>query len=82
MVQLVSHKNPRRDANLRELGEKLNAAMLSLSEEHRAVVAMHDIQGMPHEEIARVLNCNPGTVRSRLYYARQQLQALLSDFLR
>ena len=82
LVQLISHKNPRRDVNLRELGEKLNEAMLKLSEEHRAVVTMHDIQGMPHDEIARVLECNPGTVRSRLFYARQQMQAWLSDFLR
>ncbi len=82
LVQLISHKNPRRDVNLRELGEKLNEAMLKLSEEHRAVVTMHDIQGMPHDEIARVLECNPGTVRSRLFYARQQLQAWLSDYLR
>jgi RNA polymerase sigma-70 factor (ECF subfamily) len=82
LVQLISHKNPRRDVNLRELGEKLNEAMLKLSEEHRAVVTMHDIQGMPHDEIARVLQCNPGTVRSRLFYARQQMQAWLSDFLR
>ena len=81
LVQLISHKNPRRDANLRELGERLNAAMLKLSEEHRTVVTLHDIQGMPHDEIAQILECNPGTVRSRLFYARQQLQAWLSDFL-
>ncbi|MEI2685562.1 MAG: sigma factor-like helix-turn-helix DNA-binding protein [Cypionkella sp.] len=39
------------------------------------VVVLHDIQGMPHEEIARIMDCNTGTVRSRLFYARQQLQA-------
>ncbi len=82
LVQLISHKNPRREVNLRELGESLNAAMLKLSEEHRAVVTMHDIQGMPHDEIAQILHCNPGTVRSRLFYARQQMQAWLSDYLR
>lgn len=82
LVQLISHKNPRRDINLRELGERLNAAMQKLSEEHRTVVTLHDIQGMPHDEIARILECNPGTVRSRLFYARQQLQAWLADFLR
>jgi RNA polymerase sigma-70 factor (ECF subfamily) len=82
LVQLISHKNPRREVNLRELGEKLNASLLRLSEEHRAVVTMHDIQGMPHDEIAQILHCNPGTVRSRLFYARQQLQAWLSDYLR
>ncbi len=82
LVQLISHKNPRRDINLRELGERLNAAMQKLSEEHRTVVTLHDIQGLPHDEIAKILECNPGTVRSRLFYARQQLQAWLADFLR
>jgi len=46
------------------------------------VVTMHDIQGLPHDEIAAIMKCNPGTVRSRLYYARQQLQAWLSDFIK
>jgi RNA polymerase sigma-70 factor (ECF subfamily) len=82
LLQLISHKNPRRDVNLRELGERLNEAILKLSDEHRTVVTLHDIQGMPHEEIAQILQCNPGTVRSRLFYARQQLQAWLSDLLR
>ena len=64
-----------------ELHRRLNESMLKLSEEHRAVVTMHDIQGMPHDEIAKVLGVNPGTVRSRLFYARQQLQAWLSDLV-
>jgi len=82
LIQLISHKNPRRDVNLKELGERLNEAMQRLSDEHRTVVTLHDVQGMPHDEIAQILQCNPGTVRSRLFYARQQLQAWLSDFLR
>lgn len=82
LVQLVSNKTPRREVNLRELAERLNEAMQKLSEEHRTVVTLHDIQGMPHDEIAGILECNPGTVRSRLFYARQQLQAWLSDLLK
>jgi RNA polymerase sigma-70 factor (ECF subfamily) len=82
MVALVSHNTPHRDARLAELQEKLNAAMLKLSEVHRMVVVLHDVQGMPHEEISKILECNVGTVRSRLFYARQQLQALLSDYLK
>jgi len=81
LVALVSEHTPRRDAALSELQEKLNAALLKLSEPHRLVVTLHDIQGMPHEEIARIMECNVGTVRSRLFYARQQLQAWLSDYL-
>lgn len=82
LVALVSDKTPYRDAGLSELQDRLNAAMLKLSEPHRLVVTLHDIQGLPHEEIAKIMECNVGTVRSRLFYARQQLQALLSDFLK
>lgn len=80
-VELMSHVTPRREVGLMELQEKLNEAMQKLSEPHRAVVAMHDIQGMTHADIAKVMKCSEGTVRSRLFYARQQLQALLSDYL-
>lgn len=82
LVALVSDKTPRRDMNLVELQEKLNAAMQKLSEPHRLVVTLHDVQGLPHEEIAKIMDCNIGTVRSRLFYARQQLQAHLSDYLK
>ena len=82
LVALISDKTPRRDANLAELHEKLNAAMQRLSEPHRMVVTLHDIQGMSHEDIAKIMDCNIGTVRSRLFYARQQLQAYLSDYLK
>jgi RNA polymerase sigma factor (sigma-70 family) len=80
-VALVSEKTPRREASLHELQENLNMALQKLSEVHRMVVTLHDIQGLPHEEIARIMECNAGTVRSRLFYARQQLQAYLSDYL-
>lgn len=81
IVAFTSDRTPRRDIDLGELQEKLNAALLKLSEVHRMVVVLHDIQGLPHDEIATIMDCNPGTVRSRLFYARQQLQAYLSDYL-
>jgi RNA polymerase sigma-70 factor (ECF subfamily) len=82
LVALVSEKTPRREVNLIELQEKLNEAMQKLSESHRLAVTLHDIQGLSHEEIAKIMGCNIGTVRSRLFYARQQLQAYLSDYLK
>ena len=82
LVALISDKTPRREAGLAELQEKLNAAMQKLSEPHRLVVTLHDVQGLSHEEIAKIMDCNAGTVRSRLFYARQQLQAYLSDYLK
>jgi RNA polymerase sigma-70 factor (ECF subfamily) len=82
LVALISDRTPRREVSLSELQEKLNEAMQKLSEPHRLVVTLHDVQGMSHEEIAKIMHCNIGTVRSRLFYARQQLQAYLSDYLR
>src|SRR5437660_19190 len=82
LVALISEKTPRREVNLTELQEKLNEAMQKLSQSHRLVVTLHDVQGMSHEEIAKIMDCNIGTVRSRLFYARQQLQAYLSDYLK
>src|SRR5678815_1781348 len=81
-VALISDKTPRREVNLSELQEKLNVAMQKLSEPHRLVVTLHDVQGLSHEEIAKIMGCNIGTVRSRLFYALQHLQPYLSDYLK
>jgi RNA polymerase sigma-70 factor (ECF subfamily) len=82
LVALISHNTPRRDLGLVELQERLNAAMQKLSEEHRMAVILHDIQGLSHEEIGAIMDCNVGTVRSRLFYARQQLQVYLADYMK
>lgn len=77
----ASHRsNPRRQININELQKKLNKAMMLLSEDHRAVVTMFDIQGMAHADIGRILGISEGTVRSRLFYAHQQLRGYLTDF--
>ena len=82
LMALISDKTPTRDVALSELQKKLNEALLKLSEPHRMVVVLHDVQGMSHDEIADVMDCNIGTVRSRLFYARQQMQGQLADYLK
>lgn len=79
-IEATSKSDPVREANISELQERLNMAMQQLSVDHRAVVTMFDIQGMPHAEIARILGISEGTVRSRLFYAHRQLQSYLEDF--
>lgn len=80
-VELTSRESPVRDTSIGELQERLNEALAKLSLKHRMVVILHDIQGIPHDEIGRMLGCSPGTVRSRLFYARRRLQKELSDFV-
>lgn len=82
MVALVSDKTPLRNVGLAELQKKLNEALQKLSEPHRMVVVLHDVQGLSHDEIAEIMECNIGTVRSRLFYARQQLQGYLSEYIK
>ncbi|MCG8600003.1 MAG: sigma-70 family RNA polymerase sigma factor [Verrucomicrobiales bacterium] len=79
-IEATSKSDPVREANISELQERLNMAMQQLSDDHRAVVTMFDIQGMPHAEIAKILGVSEGTVRSRLFYAHRQLQTYLDDF--
>lgn len=62
-----------------ELRAKIEAALAKLSEDHRAVVVLKDVQGLSYKEIAEVTSCSLGTVMSRLYYARQKLQTMLKD---
>jgi len=80
-ISFAGGTDPRRQAGLSELQKKLNEALQKLSEDHRAVVTMFDVQGMPHAEIAKILKISEGTVRSRLFYAHRQLQSHLQEFI-
>jgi RNA polymerase sigma-70 factor (ECF subfamily) len=67
---------------VKELQEKLNEALQKLSINHRMVVTLFEIDGLSHNEIAEIMGCSVGTVRSRLHYAKQLLQAELQSYLR
>ncbi len=62
-----------------ELRMKIQTALGKLSPEHREVVLLKDVQGLSYKEIAEAMSSTLGTVMSRLFYARQKLQALLKD---
>jgi len=71
-----------RNTLLNELHQKLNEALLKLSDKHRTIVVLFEIDGLSHKEISTIMKCTEGTVRSRLHYAKLQLQSLLSDYLK
>lgn len=83
IVSALTDKNGiERDAFVKELQEKLNDALQKLSINHRTVITLFEIDGLSHAEIAEVMDCSVGTVRSRLHYAKQLLQAELQPYLR
>ena len=71
-----------REVNIHELQKRLNEAMMKLSEDHRTVVTLYDIQGLQHADISKILGVSEGTVRSRLFYAHRLLQSYLEDFVK
>lgn len=79
---LSSNATSDKPALLKELQQKLNEALQKLSNKHRTIVVLFEIEGLSHKEIAAIMKCSEGTVRSRLHYAKQQLQGFLSDFLK
>jgi RNA polymerase sigma-70 factor (ECF subfamily) len=68
---------PRVNCQRTEIRECVHAALARLSPEHRAVVALKDLEGLQYQEVAEGLNISIGTVMSRLFYARKHLQSLL-----
>ncbi len=57
----------------------LRKALDEISDEHRAVVILREVEGMSYDEIAKVVGVSKGTVMSRLHYARKSLQKALRD---
>ncbi len=62
------------------LEAEIEAALLSLPEEFRAVVVLVDLQDVTYEEAAAALECPVGTIRSRLFRARRLLRSLLREY--
>lgn len=64
-----------------ELGAHLQRALATLSENHRAILVMREVDGLSYEELSAILNVPKGTVMSRLFHARQKMQAVLREYL-
>ncbi len=60
----------------------VQAALARLPEPQRSAVLLCDVEELPYDEIARVLGCPIGTVRSRIFHGRRQLRAILETYAR
>lgn len=73
--------NPARVVSRRELLDKINEAALSLSDIHREVITLREVEGLSYQEIADRLEISIGTVMSRLHHARKRMQEQLLPYL-
>lgn len=65
----------------RELRHEIDRALMQLSPDHRLVLVLHDMEDLTYEDVARIAGCRVGTVKSRLFYARQQMRLLLAEYV-
>ena len=73
--------NPARELSRRETREKIDEALGKLSPNHRAVLVMRELEGLSYEDMAQAMNCSKGTIMSRLFHARRNMQKRLLDLL-
>ena len=65
----------------REIGDTVNAAIESLPEELKSAIQLRELEGMSYEEIAKLMDCPIGTVRSRIFRAREAIAERLKPLL-
>lgn len=73
--------DPAAVSQTRATQDAVQRAILGLSEDHRMVVTLHHLEGMAVEEIARIMRCSVGTVKSRLSRARENLKRKLAGYV-
>ena len=77
----LSGSNPLRNSTDKELGKQIDGALARLTDEHRVIVLLREVEGMSYEEISETLGVPKGTVMSRLFHARKNLQRVLRPVL-
>lgn len=74
------HDAPDDAGSALEVHTDLERAMRRLPEEFRTVLLLAEVEGMPLEEVARVMSCPVGTVKSRIFRAKERLRGFLPDY--
>ena len=74
------HDAPEDDGTAMDAHTDLERAMRRLPEEFRTVLLLAEVEGLPLEEVARVMACPVGTVKSRIFRAKERLRGLLRDY--
>lgn len=74
----VACVNPTARLERAEVRQRIDQALSRLSYEHRTVLVLREFEQMDYQEIAKTMSSSPGTVMSRLFYARRKMAALLA----
>ncbi len=78
---LRDNNTPERLLHSKQIGETVNLAMEALPDELRTAIMLREIEGMSYEDIAKMMDCPIGTVRSRIFRAREAVAEKLKPLL-
>ena len=78
---LRDNNTPERILLSKQIGETVNSAMEALPDELRTAITLREIEGMSYEDIAKMMDCPIGTVRSRIFRAREAVAEKLRPLL-
>lgn len=81
LVPRMLGQNPGKSLARKEIREQIGKALAELSENHRAVLVMRELDGMSYEEMAQAMQCSKGTIMSRLFHARRNMQKRLLEYM-
>lgn len=79
--RLIDIETPETALAAKEISEAVNSAIEALPDELKQSITLREIEGLSYEEIADVMNCPVGTVRSRIFRAREAIAKKLRPYL-
>ena len=81
LVPISALGDPAEAVKNKEILAAVEESLAHLSDKHRAVIVMRELQGLSYADMAKTMNCSKGTIMSRLFHARRNMQKLLKDRL-
>lgn len=81
LLPTILGANPGRALMDKQIRRRIDEALATLSDNHRAVLIMRELEGMSYEEMAQAMSCSKGTIMSRLFHARKNMQRQLVDLV-
>lgn len=81
LTPLSALGDPSKAVKNKEILAAVQESLGQLSDKHRAVIVMRELQGLSYADMAKAMNCSKGTIMSRLFHARRNMQKLLGERL-
>jgi len=81
LLPRILGQNPGKSLARKEVRQQIGQALEALSDNHRMVLILREVEGLSYQEMAEVMECSKGTIMSRLFHARRNMQRLLLEYM-